>query len=247
MKIIIGDAKTQKMPSASGSLFDSTTTPAFAREAKKLLARLKGLSLEELERQFKVSAKIAATLHARYREKTHAPAFELFDGMVFRQFNTFVKEESLAYYNKHLRIVSPLYGLLEPGDAISFYRLSMDDFADIDLYKYHRKVNDLLKDEDCLILLCSQEFARLIDHPEAHFVDFLEFDGNKVKRPSAHIKKARGLMVAAMAGNKTATIAQLEKLQVDGFVFNRELSRGKTIVFSRPFATKKTISPASRP
>ncbi|MDD3027080.1 MAG: YaaA family protein [Erysipelotrichaceae bacterium] len=246
MKIIIGDAKTQKMPRASQSPLESAT-PAFARKAKTLLDRLKSLSLEELEKQFKVSAKIAATLHERYRDETRAPAFELFDGMVFRQFNIDVKQESLNYYNNHLRIVSPLYGLLRPGDAISFYRLSMDDFADLDLYEYHHQVNDLLKDEDCLILLCSQEFARLIDHPEAYFVDFLEFDGNKVKRPSAHIKKARGLMVAAMANEKIASIAKLETLRVDGFAFNKELSKGKNLVFSRKFATKKTLSPANRP
>ncbi len=247
MKIIVGDAKTQKIQKPLLEKPIETTIPHFLEGATILRNRLKALDPQELERIFKVSSKIAASLFDRYKKDHNVPAITMYDGMVFRQFNRNLDSEKLDYYKKHLRIISPLYGLLLPSDGISFYRLSMGDLPDINLYDYHQPVNALLENEDFLLLLCSQEFARLIDHPRAYFVDFVEFDGDKTKRPSAHIKQARGTMVSLLARNRITSLSGLKKLDVDGFVFNPELSDGLNLVFSKKFATKKTQSPASRP
>ena len=242
MKIIVGDAKTQKIPTAQKEPILETTIPEFDLAAQYLRARLKKLNRTQLERQFKVSPKIAATLHENYHSDQMAPAIILYQGIVFKEFNRELDQNALEYYDNHLRIVSPLYGLVRPRDNIAPYRLSMSDFAKIDLYAYHQPSNTLLQDEDFLILLCSQEFAKLIDHPQAYFIDFLEFDGPAIKRPSAHVKKARGMMVAALESNNVTSLDGLKSLAVVGFSFNPDLSNGLNLAFTRDFTTKKTKS-----
>jgi len=128
MIILMHSSKTMRQPSSGPA---PTGAPPLLDKAEELVEYLRTLSPAQLAKAMKVSAELAGKvrdLHAEWSTKPdrQAPAAATFVGDIYSglQVDTF-KAADRAYADKHLRILSGLYGILRPFDGISPYRLEM--------------------------------------------------------------------------------------------------------------------------
>ena len=119
MKIILSPAK--KMVSDTDSLAP-VNVPKHMDQTAEILSFMKSQSEEELKAVWKCNDKIAEQNFHRletmdlYRGLT--PAVLSYEGIAFQYMAPAVFEDrQLAYVQKHLRILSAFYGVLEPMDG----------------------------------------------------------------------------------------------------------------------------------
>lgn len=133
------------------------------------------------------------------KETGRMRAIELYNGMVFAQLaSSQWNKAQQAFAQRHLRILSPLWGCVRPNDGISAYRL---DFSKQSRWLYDLwlpVVNAIERDCDGVVLnLCSQEFSKLFEHhlsPSVTVVnvDVIEQKDGAIRRHSTSSKKGRG-------------------------------------------------------
>jgi cytoplasmic iron level regulating protein YaaA (DUF328/UPF0246 family) len=109
---------------------DLDPTPIrFAPETAELAAAAKKLKAADLKRLMHISDALAELNAARYADfhgQPERPAIYAFSGDVYIGFEArTLPEESIAFAQHHVRILSGLYGLLRPLDNIRPYRLEM--------------------------------------------------------------------------------------------------------------------------
>ena len=131
MLALISPAK--KLDFQSEESIPSHTQPDFLKYAEELVTAARKLSRVELASSMKLSDKLADLNYRRFKDfstpfdlsnaKQAALAFNG-DTYVGLQAGTLSKED-MSYAQKHLRILSGLYGLLRPLDLIQPYRLEM--------------------------------------------------------------------------------------------------------------------------
>jgi len=157
-------------------------------------------------------------------------------------------EADFDFAQKHLRMLSGLYGLLRPLDLMQPYRLEMGiklaNPAGKDLYSFWgdlltQKLNDALAEQgdDVLINLASDEYFKAIKPKQlnAELVKpvFLDEKNGKFKVISFYAKKARGLMSRYVIEKRLTKPTQLKKFDVDGYFFDAAESKGNELVFKR--------------
>ena len=98
-------------------------------EMDETLLALQKLSIEDIMQSMKVSQKIAELNYTRFQNFTTLPekqALYAYNGDVYNNIDTKTLDDaSIKFSQKHLRILSALYGLLKPLDMIRAYRLEM--------------------------------------------------------------------------------------------------------------------------
>ena len=156
--------------------------------------------------------------------------------------------EDVEVSQKHLRILSGLYGVLRPLDLIQPYRLEMGTSCRFgkydDLYHFWRKkitkqiCNDLKESgSDLLINLASQEYFSAIDSKnlKAQIVtpQFLEEKNGSFRMVTVYAKKARGMMTRYILENRITREEDLRGFNCDGYYFNSYLSKPRSPVFTR--------------
>lgn len=109
---------------------DSTTgtSPRFEFEAEVIMRGLGRRSVAELSTSLKLGPKNAQRLYEEIydfpNKLTGCRAGEAFTGVVFRALSVAtLSADARARYDRDVRIVSSLYGLLRPSDVIKPYRL----------------------------------------------------------------------------------------------------------------------------
>lgn len=246
MKIIISPAR--RMRYFENEYFD-ISTPIFLEEAKKLVAKLKELSVNEIESIFKCSRKIAIDTYNRYQNfsttKNLIPAILAFNGMQYLTMapQVFTNDE-INYVKTKVYILSGLYGLLCPYDGITLYRLDLETKLKINtfdnLYEFWgSKVYDYLyKDNDVIVNLTSKEYRKLISKylkEENQFIDvfFYQEVNHKLIEKIVYVKEARGAMVRYLASINAQTIEDIIHFNLLGYQFSKELSNAQKIVFIR--------------
>lgn len=233
------------------------SVPEFLSESEFLVTELRKYSQKRLMSLMSVSEKIAELNHGRYQQFN--PPFTLenakqamysFTGDVYRhmRMNTY-DDESNAFAQKSLRILSGLYGYLRPLDLIQPYRLEMKTGLKTkkgkDLYKFWgSQLTDALKrdlDGDptpTLINLASQEYSRVIDfkalgHPVIT-IHFKEVDDGKARTIAIFAKWARGMMMDHIIQNKLSDPEDLKRFNESNYKFSNEDSNDSQWVFTRP-------------
>lgn len=232
MKIIIAPSKTMKYQEHG---FISTPL-IYPHETDYLKTQLQQYNDEELCDFMKISYKQAVKVYDYYHQSYQEhPALSLYQGTVFKQLDMNLYQSHLDYLDKHLCIMSAYYGVLKYNTGITPYRLDMTMKLDhINLYEYwYTPIYQYFENEDFIISLASQEFTLMIHHPYLYFIDFMEMKDNKIKRNAMIIKKARGQMLNQMILNEIKTLDELKKQNIDGFIYNEELSQDHTLVFLR--------------
>lgn len=260
MLILISPAKTLdfETPAATGK----TSQPALLDRSTELVDRLKGLSGKKLSDLMGMSAKLGELNQARYAD-WHTPftksnakqALLAFKGDVYTglEADSFSKSE-FDYAQKHLRILSGLYGVLRPLDLIQPYRLEMGTKFATDkgknLYEFWggditAAINKQLKalKTDVVLNLASNEYFKAINRKElnAEIVApaFKDLSKGQYRMISFFAKKARGQMAAWVIHNEVTDPARLKKYRVDGYRYNAELSTPASPTFTRDTAPKK--------
>ena len=166
-------------------------------------------------------------------------AFYMYDGLCFKNMNREdLDSKDLDYIDKHLFILSALYGAVRPFDLISPYRLDFLMKTEMgNLYKFWQDeiAKKVLEDEDSIVNLASDEFSKTIkkyikDEKILNIEFFENVDGN-LKKHSTISKKARGKMLYFMTKNKIEDIEDIKKFNLDGYSFSEEKSTKDRYVF----------------
>jgi cytoplasmic iron level regulating protein YaaA (DUF328/UPF0246 family) len=157
-----------------------------------------------------------------------------------------MKSADIKYAQKHLRILSGLYGIISPLDLVQPYRLEMGTKFSCqgasNLYQFWNEtltgeVNKLLKKEKTLINLASKEYFSAIDFKkiEGDIVTpvFKEKKNGQYKIVSFFAKKARGMMSRYIIDNRIIDPKELLKFNTDGYKYNSKLSTENGPVFTR--------------
>jgi len=230
------------------------TMPCFLKESASLINELKKKKPIELERLMSISTNLSILNADRFNAwllpftnmNSKQCAF-VFKGSVYKGLN--IEDFSsleLAYSNKHIRILSGLYGLLRPLDLIQAYRLEMSTKLKTlkanNLYEFWgekitKELNNELNKNKILINLASNEYFNSIkkDTLKADIITpiFKDFKNGQFKVISFYAKRARGLMCRFMAKNKLNDAEDLKKFDLEGYIYNKKLSEEKKWVFTR--------------
>ncbi|PIE40701.1 MAG: peroxide stress protein YaaA [Gammaproteobacteria bacterium] len=255
MLMVISPAKTLDFETPSKT--QTNTQPDFLEEAGQLVEVLREYSPQQMAKLMKLSDKLAGLNVARYQDwqqpfdtSNAKQALLAFKGDVYTGIDaeSFSRPE-FTYVQKHLRILSGLYGLLRPLDLIQPYRLEMGtglkNPQGKDLYQFWgnkitAELNAQLKKqkgEAILVNLASNEYFKSVKPKDlnARIVTpvFKDEKNGQYKIISFYAKKARGLMVAYAAMNKITDVDDLKQFDLEGYQFNNAMSEGNQWVFTR--------------
>ncbi len=251
MLIIISPAKKLKQTSLN---IKGLTDIEFPEESKDLISELRKYKPEELSTLMNISPKLAELNFERYIKWKHpfeneeaGAALFMFNGDVYRGMQTEeFSEEDISFAQKHLRMLSGLYGLIKPLDKIMPYRLEMGTKIKIKSYnnlyqfwdnKITEIINKELKKEKFLINLASNEYFKAIkqDKINGKIITpvFKESKGDNFKVVAIHAKRARGLMCRFIIKNKLKDTEDLKGFDSENYSFNNELSSETKFVFTR--------------
>lgn len=253
MLAVISPAKTFGQGKCAATEY---TQPAFLKESHKLISYLKKMNANNLQKLMGVSqaiAKINVERYANWKKSLKSEqaecALSAFRGDVYRSLDSdsFDKRD-FVFAQKHLLILSGLYGALKPLDLIRPYRLEMGTRLKTDkgdnLYQFWgdkvtRVLNgELQKDKSgVLINLASNEYFRVIDESKIKgkiiTPVFKEKRGNTYKTIGIMAKRARGAMVRYIIKNRLRTVSAIKQFDCDGYRYRSDLSDLNQWVFAR--------------
>ena len=232
------------------------TQPEFIEDAARLIDDARAMSPQDIRELMGVSEKIADLNHQRFMN-WHTPfgldnakqAVLAFKGDVYAGLEAdTLSSTELAFAQKHLRILSGLYGLLRPLDLMQPYRLEMGikfgNSGGKDLYQFwgdriNRGLNSQLKKSGSRVLvnLASNEYFKSVKAKEldADIVTpvFKDRKGDKYKIISFYAKKARGQMARYIIDNAINEPDALKKFRVAGYRYSKSESTARELVFTR--------------
>lgn len=235
----------------------SISTPALIDDANIIMQTLRQLDYLDICELMKVSAKIGKLNQARnakfcipFDDSAKAAIF-LFDGDAYKGLNApELQSSELDYLNARLGILSGLYGLLRPYDAIMPYRLEMGTKLSVNghdnLYQYWGDtITKLLKQRmdsigaNTLVNLASHEYFSAIDTKKLSCdivnIRFEDQKNGQYKIISFYAKRARGLMTRFCAVNNITDAKSLKDFDMQGYYFVSACddATGQTYVFRR--------------
>ncbi len=228
----------------------NSTKPIFQKESANLIDNLQKLSVNDLENLMSISKKLGELNHERFQNFQKTPARQAilaFDGDVYDGIDKKnYREEDFDFAQKHLLILSGLYGLLRPLDLIKPYRLEMGtnfknlDFFIKNLYEFweDKIIHELNKnDSKTIINLASQEYFSAINsnkiNKEIIEIIFQEKKDGIFKTIGINSKKARGLMTNFIVKNKISNSQDLKKFCETNYRFNPTISNNEKWYFTR--------------
>lgn len=232
------------------------TSLAFGKQAKQLMNELKQLGPVDVAQLMHLSDKLADLNYERFQawqypfdDKQSKQAMFLFKGDVYQGLEaSSLAPKELAYLQAHLRILSGLYGLLNPLDGILPYRLEMgtkfQNAKGKDLYAFWgdqitELLNQQLAEQNSRIVvnLASNEYFKAVKkkklNAEIITPQFKDWKNGQYKMISFYAKRARGLMARYAAVNQVEQVEDLKYFDYDGYRFAPDLSSEKDWVFTR--------------
>lgn len=180
--------------------------------------------------------------------KECSPAVLLFRGEVYRGLEAWtLTKADLTFAQKHLRILSGLYGVLRPLDLIRPYRLMMGtpwapNRQSKNLYAYWgdlpaAHLNEASRKNEVIVNLASEEYFKVIrpevlDRRVVH-CEFKETKDNSYKVVSVYAKLARGKMARFIIQERINSPEELSAFNEDGYAFAPSQSSEDHFVFVR--------------
>lgn len=204
----------------------------------------------------KISDSLAQLNFIRYQnfsfsfpDSQKSSAIISFRGDVYKAFDREnLSEADYQFLQQHLIILSGLYGVLKPLDAIQSYRLEMGtplvNSQGKNLYNFWKnKVTKYLthaleKDKNpTLINLASKEYFSVIDTQNLGFpivtITFKENRLDKLKVIPIQAKRARGIMANWIVKNKIDTPQELLNFAENNYQYQADMSSQSEYLFIR--------------
>ena len=237
-----------------------STEPRFVAEANSLARTARNLSLRDLKSLMSLSDDLARLNRDRFADfaadptpEATRPAIFAFAGDTYQGLEASTLDgDALDWAQDHLRILSGLYGVLRPLDAIQAYRLEMGSRLKTrrgdNLYEYWRSdIAKALNEQagavgtDVLVNCASQEYFGAVPEKSLNlklvtprFMEDKE-DGKGPKIVSFFAKKARGAMARFIVENRFTDPDDLRAFDAGGYTWREDLSSKAEPVFVRPY------------
>ncbi|MEW8315136.1 MAG: peroxide stress protein YaaA [Candidatus Thiodiazotropha endolucinida] len=254
MLITISPAKTLDYESPPVTTIH--TKPAFLKQSRSLINNLRNYSAMDLAELMKLSMKLSELNFDRYHDwktpftlKNAKQAALAMKGDVYGGLDAeTLDKEGFKFAQRHLRILSGLYGVLRPLDLMQPYRLEMGtklpNERGKDLYAFWgeqitQAINKDLKaqGDNILINLASNEYFKSIKPKliQGRIITphFKEKKSGAYCMIGVFAKRARGLMSRYIIDNRLQDPQQIEGFDWDGYRFNKRLSKEDQWVFTR--------------
>ena len=260
MLTLLSPAKKMNMaPTETGV---PITQPRLRDDMNELAIVAKTQTEEDLKRLMHISDNLATMNFERFqafnldnRSNTAKPAGLAFDGDVYWGLEAdSLSEDTLSYAQDHLRILSGLYGVLRPMDAIQPYRLEMGtkmaNGRGKSLYDFwgagiaDRLNADLADHADTTVVnLASNEYFKAVDGEALGRTvvgaKFLNVKDGEARSLMYYAKHARGTMARWIMENRVDRADGLKDFNAGGYTLDAIASTGNELVFSRPQPPKK--------
>ncbi len=239
MIAVLSPAKTLDYETALPPL--SPTVPRFADEAQTLAHAAANLTQKRLRELMHISTALAKLNADRFRDfdtLPQRPALFAFAGDVYTGLDAATLDaEAVDYAQDHVRMLSGLYGLLRPLDAMRPYRLEMGT-----RWAPRRKkltdwwgdriattlADDVAREGSGTILnLASQEYWAAVEGRLPASVRVVSFDfreGAAQRFVSFHAKRARGMVARWLAEHRIDQVEAMKGFDSDGYAFDASAS-----------------------
>jgi cytoplasmic iron level regulating protein YaaA (DUF328/UPF0246 family) len=252
---LLSPAKTMQFDAYPSDL--PTAVPHFQKEAAQLARELQGYDTKKLMKLMAISEKLAALNVERFHtfdtkpgaKTVQAPAILAYRGDVYQGLNALsMTSAQLKKAQKHLGMITGLYGVLQPLDLIQPYRLEMSTGLKTakakDLYGFWGdKVTDRVNlfaasaKAKAIIGLASQEYQKAIDPKKLTLpfivCEFKEEKNGTFQTVALFAKQARGMMARYIILNGITDPKKLQNFDEGNYAFNKNLSTDSLYVFTR--------------
>jgi uncharacterized protein len=255
MLMLLSPAKMMNFDPAPDA--PKATRPALAKDIAEIAEVAKKLKPAQLKKLMGISDKLVELNYQRLQAlKTSGKppgakqAALTFAGDVYRGLDAnSLAPADLEFAQNHLRILSGLYGLLRPLDAIQPYRLEMGSRlknprgSNLHAFWGPAIANELDKVvkthvDPTIVCLASNEYAKGVDRNalNAPFImfNFKEVKDGKTRAMMIFVKQARGMMARWAIENRIEKASDLKKFKTGGYKFSKTLSSDDEWIFTRP-------------
>ena len=253
MLIVLSPAKSLDFTAAPVSA--PLTAPQLTEHTAELAKVAKKFRASDLKRMMDISDDLAKLNRERFQvfdaqSEDGLQAAFAFNGDVYLGLRAReLDKKALAWAQANVRILSGLYGVLRPLDAIQPYRLEMGvrikTKRGASLYDFWGpKVSETLDaalvghKERTVVNCASQEYFGAVDRAalKAPVVScrFLEEKDGEARIMSFFAKRARGAMARFAIDNRIERAADLRAFDVDGYRYVPSRSSDEEFTFARP-------------
>ena len=246
---------------ARAALKPASTAPQYAAQAAELIATLRTKTVADIAELMDLSDDLAKLNVKRYKawstratERNSRPAMWAFNGDVYDGLKaSTLSDDEIAWAQRHVLMLSGLYGVLRPLDRLQPYRLEMGTGLATargnSLYAWWgdtvaAHINKLqARERDPLVInLASQEYFKVTQAKagrekvlRARVVDcvFEDWKDGNWKVISFFAKRARGMMARHAIEQRATTTEALTDFHADGYRFAVRASEPDRLVFRR--------------
>lgn len=253
MLLLLSPAKSLNFDPPNARL--GLTQPRLKEDIAVLDGYTRKLTARKLKSMMGISDTLAALNHERFQ--AFDPAVEdglqaaiAFNGDVYSGLDArSLDAKAMSWAQDRVRILSGLYGILRPLDALQPYRLEMGvrlkTRRGASLYDFWRgaiaptiEADARALKESTVVNLASQEYAGAVDRSALTVpvvdIGFKEEKDGELKIVSFYAKKARGLMARYAIDHRIENPADLKNFDIDGYAFQPDLSDETSWTFARP-------------
>ena len=254
MLFLLSPAKT--LDYETPPITSKATTPQFLAQSAQLIDVLRPQTPAQIAALMHLSQPLAALNVARYAKwkprftsRNSKQAVLAFDGDVYGGLQApTLSVADLAWAQRHVAILSGLYGVLRPLDRMQPYWLEMGtplaNPQGRDLYAFWgdtiaRHLNEQLAahKKPVVVNLASQEYFKAVRRKALHArvieCVFEDWKNGQYKVISFFAKRARGLMARHAIMARLATPTGLKKFALEGYGFDAAVSGPDRLVFRR--------------
>ncbi|MFC2494416.1 MAG: YaaA family protein [Prevotella sp.] len=243
MQIILSSAKL--MNAVTKMEQNKYTVPLFQNKAESFALELAQHSIEELKQELKCSTSLAQVAKQNFidffNQENKLPAILAYNGQAYKCLKAHTLTNSdMEFANKHLWILSFLYGMLRPDNLIHPYRLEgkvvLEASSGRSIFDFWKPlltdvlIDSVKADDGVLLHLSTEEYQHIFDWKrilnEVTVVQplFKVFDGTRLKNITVYAKSCRGAMARYVLQNKITDPKRLIGFEYEGFTFSSESS-----------------------